>query len=374
MINQNNIAKLQPSMFRRPSIAKEALQAMETFPENPLTTSLVNYPMGRYIKSSVDAVVKRGSKDRQGDLCVRAAQTCMVPTKGKLLASNFNSCASVLALLAMQAPLAKHIAEAVVLYSDSRLEEMFAPLCDLLKAMAYIPLQAEFVVTDSMCQAIDKSAQIVNVMPEDHGQRLSFSNALATMRYQLEQAISERESINQETLRVSSLVIVFLKDAFMARACKLQLNCAMCAEFIQKLEVLPKRTVLWDASTTASLAALTLYEHGLQSYQDALGPFQQYRKNLSSSDALPVLLPEKPYLAIVIEFCKSLSVLRASESFSYPKRFAGPNEGSVDRCLFFALSGEFGKFVYRTHCTGKVFLHDFVYFCLFNYHILDSSA
>ena len=116
-------------MFHRPSVVKDAMLGLAKFPDNQLTTSLANYPLGRIIRSSVDSLLKRGSKDTSADLCLNKALNCSSSVLGNLLVTDFTSIDHVLSLLTIQPTLGKHLAEAMVLYSDVRFDEMLLRIC-----------------------------------------------------------------------------------------------------------------------------------------------------------------------------------------------------------------------------------------------------
>lgn len=123
-----------------------AMRVLQRFGDNPLSTCLDNYPVGKALKQLAEMSIRRGKWDEQADIHFAACSEVISPVLGSKVAG-FVDTLGCGRLLQWQRQAQQKLAEALSQWSEGRLEEMVKEVMATLTALVLMACQVEFLIS-----------------------------------------------------------------------------------------------------------------------------------------------------------------------------------------------------------------------------------
>lgn len=336
---------------------REAVKALDDYPNNALSKARENYAVAKAITEISQQILKRHRTDEQGEALLRVAQEKLARVFGKKLLA-IDKVEHLTDALSLCAPAKQQLAEAFSMLSEAALEENTRDASRLVLALAQIPLQADFVLSDHMVKHLGALMALVSGMDPD-SQQHELHKALDLLQTALESAIGTLHTTGDEVVQAGSSVRTFISEFAKAKFASIG-GVDLCADldvWCEKLQVIPVRFATWLASLEGALEVVTLCQRGVLSYADALREYQDHKEQAPKGESKSMVRSAgvKPYLSVVISLSKHFQhVVENGPMCAYKNRVPGTSTKDFESCFMFLHQNLFAQKVYARHCTEKI--------------------
>ncbi len=333
-----------------------AMRDLDTYPQNPLSLARIHYRAAVTLNAKAVALSKRSKWDEQGDAAFAACMVLATPYAGRRLLL-LTELENVAELIGAQAKLQNKFAEPLSVWSDAAIEEHFPDIIQVITVLGHMLLHSDYLLSDKIVRTMETHVHIVNSMPtvtSSDSERNQHIASCDLMREAVESLNAVKGLMHEPLLAAAVATSRFLNDVVVKKLEAVAKPIDKLASLVEKLDVLPHRSALWDSVLVGTVQTLDLSAHGPQPYAEALPAYKAWRAStVGGNIAREVPVGPRPYLQTIITFSKHVSTIMTSPPPDY-KRTLGTSPESLKSCIDFCMHGEMGRHVYTQHCTSKL--------------------
>lgn len=335
----------------RLSKIRDATKVLNSFKDNELSTARFNYHLGAAVEEHAKLVLKRHRWDEMSCASIRESWEGFAEVRGEALLK-YQTLNEATLLLPKVEDIKLKLSEALLKSSDMAVEETFDELRSILKTIAQLPLQIDFVVSDFIVK--DLKPQLSNLSQ-------AFKDSSGTLQYgQLQEAVEgirvQKAALVEATLIASDGLLLFFDEVVKPKLKAIGKTIEELEPLSEKLKLIRARAGSWDAVLRGLSVGCDLLCQGIKSYDEALPAFQAQRaKRIHGDGAIAAQVEAPAYLSQVMSFSKSVhETAQNAASCAYSRRVPGERPEDFDFVFNFLVKDPMCRTLHQGHCLSKV--------------------